>query len=457
MEQTVRLTDVLNRGKISDFQYGVFVLCAGVVFVEGFDTQAIGYVAPALSKAWALRPGALGPVFAAGLIGLLIGSLLIAPLADRVGRRPIILWSTLSFGLLTLITPLADSLSSLLVLRFVTGLGLGGAMPNVISLCAEYAPERRCASIVAIMFCGFGLGSACGGLIAVNLLSSHGWQAVFFAGGALTLVLFPLFWALLPESVRFLAHRGTEDRKVARILARIDHRFDEIEAIHLSLGEETRTLAVSVRDLFRDGRGAVTALLWVIFFMGLFDLYWLAFWLPTTINAMGIAVDLAVIAAALMQIGGIAGALILGRVVDRFGPYIVLPLAYLLAAVCIVGIGYAAGSVLVTMVAVFGAGFGVVGSQNCNNAVAAKFYPTGIRSTGVGWANGIGRSGSIIGPTVGGMLLAHNMDIRNIFIASAAPALCACIAYLTMGWRNAGAGADPHVAASNTDVTRQSE
>jgi len=440
MELTVKLSDVLAGEKLSRFQYNVFALCSLAVFVEGFDTQAIGYVAPVLSKAWALRPGALGPVFAAGLIGLLSGSLLIAPLADLFGRKPIILWSTFSFGFLTLVTPLAESLSSLLVLRFLTGLGLGGAMANAISLCAEYAPERRCASIVAIMFCGFSLGSAFGGLIAANLLSSHGWQAVFFAGGVLTLVLLPVFWGFLPESVRFLALRGTEERRVARILARIDHRFDEVQAIHL-LTEETRTPGISVRYLFRDGRGAVTMLLWVIFFMGLLDLYWLAFWLPTTINAMGIAVDLAVIATALMQIGGITGALILGPVVDRFGPYVVLPLAYLLAAVCIVGISYAGGSVLVTMVTVFGAGFGIVGSQNCNNAFAAKFYPTAIRSTGVGWANAIGRSGSIIGPTIGGILLTQGMDIRNIFIASAAPALCACMAYLTMGWWKTGAGA----------------
>jgi AAHS family 4-hydroxybenzoate transporter-like MFS transporter len=270
-------------------------------------------------------------------------------------------------------------------------------------------------------------------LIAASLLSSHGWQAVFFAGGVLTLVLLPLFWAFLPESVRFLALRGTDERQVARILARIDHRFDEVVAVHL-LTEETRTLGITVRYLFRDGRGAVTMLLWVIFFMGLLDLYWLAFWLPTTINAMGIAVDLAVIATALMQIGGIAGALILGPAVDRFGPFVVLPLAYLLAAACIVGIGYGGGSVLVTMVTVFGAGFGIVGSQNCNNGFAAKSYPTAIRSTGVGWANAIGRSGSIVGPTIGGILLTHGMEIRNIFIASAAPALCACTAYLTMGW-----------------------
>jgi len=277
-------------------------------------------------------------------------------------------------------------------------------------------------------------------LIAADLLSSHGWEAVFYAGGVLTLVVLPLFWALLPESLRFLALKGGAEKRGAAILARIDRRLRGAAAIRL-VSEETRRQGITIRYLFRDGRAAMTLLLWVIFFMGLLDLYWLAFWLPTTINAMGITVRLAVIATALLQVGGIAGAVILGPAVDRFGPFLVLPLAYLLAASCIVGIGYAGGSVPLTMVTVFFAGFAIVGAQNCNNAFAAKFYPTAIRSTGVGWANAIGRVGSIVGPTIGGILLTEGIEIRNIFIASAAPALCAGAAYLRMGWCQTRRGA----------------
>src|SRR5947209_18498656 len=222
MATDVDITRLIDQQKISRFQILVAVLCAAVVFMDGFDAQAIGYVAPSLSAAWRLPKGALGPVFGAGLFGLMLGALIFGPVADRIGRKPVIIASVLWFGVCTLMTVTADSLNSLLVWRLLTGLGLGGAMPNSIALTSEYSPQRSRATMVMLMFIGFSLGSAIGGLIAAQFISKYGWTAVFWLGGIVPIVLTAVLLFVLPESVRLLALRGTEDQRIRGFLARIN-------------------------------------------------------------------------------------------------------------------------------------------------------------------------------------------------------------------------------------------
>ena len=424
---TISVTDVIDRRPIGALQWAVFLLCGLAIFVDGFDTQAIGYVAPVLSKAWKLPPGALGPVFAAGLAGLALGAFFLAPLADKIGRKPLIVWSVLAFGLLTLATGFCHDFLSLLVVRLATGLGLGAAMPNAITLTAEYSPEHRRTTSVTLLMCGFGLGAASGGAVAARLLESSGWPAVFFVGGTVTLLLVPVLAFFLPESVRFLSFLPDQADRLSRLMSRID---PSIGAMHFEAAKATKRL--QVRELFAHGQGRVTVLLWVIFFMNLLDLYLLATWLPTAIHDAGLSVSIAALATATLQIGGIVASFVLGPLVDRFGPPRVLPLIYLFGAVCIGLIGFAGTSIAFTVAAVFGAGFAVVGSQNCNNGIAAKMYPTEVRATAVGWANAVGRIGSIVGPTVGGIMLGMHADIRSVFVASAVPALIAAVSYLSM-------------------------
>jgi AAHS family 4-hydroxybenzoate transporter-like MFS transporter len=428
---TISVNDVIDRRPIGLFQWSVFVLCGLAVFVDGFDTQAIGYVAPVLGKAWNLKPGALGPVFAAGLAGLALGAFFIAPLADRFGRKPIIIWSIVAFGILTLLTGFATDFTTLFVARLLTGLGLGAAMPNAITLTAEYSPQRWRATAVALLMCGFGLGAASGGAVAARLLVTSGWPTVFFTGGAATLVLVPFLIFLLPESVRFLTLLPGGEAKLARLMARIDPAIAPSARAHFTATRE-QAAAIHVRELFTDGRARTTILLWIIFFMNLLDLYLLASWLPTAIHSAGLSVSVAALATATLQIGGIIASFALGPLVDRFGATRVLPAIYVLGAVCIALIGFAGTSVTFTVAAVFGAGFAVVGAQNCNNGVATKSYPTEMRAIGVGWTNAVGRIGSIVGPTVAGIMLGLHTEIRNILIASAIPALIAGTAYLAM-------------------------
>lgn len=431
----IDVAELIDRRPVGRFQIRVVVLCACVVFMDGFDTQAIGYVAPALAKLWNLKPGALGPVFGAGLFGLMLGALGGGPLADRIGRKSVIVLSTLAFGLCSLMTVSADSLESLLLWRLATGLGLGGAMPNAIALTSEFSPQRSRAMLVMIMFCGFSLGSALGGVLAAHLIPAFGWTAVFWLGGVLPIALTLLLVRALPESIRLLALRDGEARRLRWILARV--------APELRLATETRFVAreerlpgFTVRRLFGGGRTLGTALLWIMFFMNLLDLYFLANWLPTVINNAGLAVETAVIITTLLQIGGIAGTVSLGWLIDRCRPYHVLAAAYLAAGLLIATIGLAGTSLALLVPAVFGAGFCIVGAQIGANALAAAYYPTAIRSTGVGWALGIGRIGSIIGPVVGGIILSLRWQTASLFAIGALPAFCAAAAAFAMSSRS---------------------
>jgi MFS transporter, AAHS family, 4-hydroxybenzoate transporter len=424
------ISDLIDRRPLGPVQYAVYALCGAAVFVEGFDAQAIGYVAPVLSRNWGLKAGALGPVFAVGLLGLALGSFLFAPLADRIGRRPVILWSTLSFGLLTVATGFCQNIETMLIVRVLTGLGLGAAMPNAIALTAEYSPQRTRATAVTLLMCGFGLGAATGGLVAAQILERAGWPTVFYIGGGLTLLLVPFLAARLPESVRFLALVPAKAPQFAATLARIDPTLDfkEIAVTQQPLYGSIQRL----RDLFATGRTRLTVLLWVVYFMSLLDLFLLANWLPTVIHAAGVSVGTAAVASAMLQIGGIVASFLLGPLIDRFGAFRVLPVAYVFGAICIAAIGYAGSAVVLIFITVFGAGFAIVGSQNCNNAVAASLYPTEARATGIGWALAIGRIGSIVGPSIGGLMLAFDVSIGHVLLASSVPALVAAAAYLMM-------------------------
>src|SRR5712664_4512443 len=268
---------------VGGFQIRLLLTCAAVLFLDGFDTQAIGYVAPALAKEWGLSKGSLGPVFSAGLFGLMIGALVFGPLADRIGRRKIIIFSTLAFGIGTLATSVIDDVDSLLAIRFLTGLGLGGAMPNAVAMTSEFSPRRRRAPMVMIMFCGFSIGAALGGFLAAALIPQFGWRSVFVVGGVAPLLLVPILALRLPESVRFLALTGRANERVAQLLTFIGPKAAFAPATQFVI-HEPGLAGIPVLHLFSDGRTLVTLLLWVVFFMSLLDLYFLSNWLPTEIG-----------------------------------------------------------------------------------------------------------------------------------------------------------------------------
>jgi len=417
------------------YQLLVAGLCAAIVFIDGFDAQVMGFVAPALSAELHVARMTLGTVISSGTLGMMVGALVFGPVADRYGRKPVLVTCALTFGVGSLLTATASSVAQLTAFRVFTGFGMGGAMPNAIALTFEYMPKRSRNSAVMTMFCGFALGSACAGWVAAAVVRELGWQSVFLVGGSIPLLLAILLIAILPESIRFLVVKGGRQKKVYEYLSRIAPgaipdalRAPMSKVIAGELDDEPASF--SVRQLFADGRRRVTLLLWTMFFMNLLNLWFLNNWLPTIMNDAGFAVSTASLIASLFQIGGVVGSLLLAGFWGRRLSFGVLASTYLAAAVLILLIAEAGSTIPLLAAAVFASGIGVVGGQTVSNALAADVYPTALRSTGVGWALGIGRVGSILGPILGGVLLSYAGGARRVFWAAAAPALIAGCAAL---------------------------
>lgn len=416
--------------KLSPLQIRTLILCFLIVAIDGFDTGAIGFIAPALRADWQVTAGQLAPLFGAGLFGLMVGAFLFGPLADRIGRKYALLLTVLFFGAASLASAWSQDITQLTLLRFLTGMGLGGAMPNAITLTSEYCPEHRRSFLTTVMFCGFTLGSAFGGLAAAQLVADYGWRSVLLLGGIVPLVLLPFMWVWLPESVRFLVLKQAPTDQIAAILRKIAPTADLRGAAFTGVA---RPQGSPVMQLFAPAEKRGTLLLWSTFFMSLLVFYLLASWLPTVINSAGMSMKEASYFAMMLQLGGTVGAILIGKMMDRRNPHHVLAVSYASAAIFIALIGSATGSAVLLAAAVFGAGFCLAGSQVGVNALAAGFYPTANRATGVAWANGVGRIGSVLGSMVGGVLLGSGLGLPSMFTLIGIPVVIAGACMLIKG------------------------
>jgi MFS transporter, AAHS family, 4-hydroxybenzoate transporter len=433
-------SQIIDQRPLSRFQIWTITLCGVVLVLDGFDAQTIGFLAPSISDALKIPPKAFGPIFAASLFGLMIAAMATGPIADRWGRKWPVVLSTITFAGFALLTSRATSFNQLLVLRFLTGLGLGGAMPNVVSIACEYSPKRLQTVVVSVLFTGMPLGGFVCGMTSSALIPTWGWRWVFYIGGLLPFALSLLLIKALPESVRFLSVRGADPRKISSIMTRISPQLGGAAVIYPP-SPDPRHAGLPVKHLFTEGRAAGTILLWIPFFMNLLVLYFAVSWLPALLRQAGMSVSAGVTATSLFSLGGILGCLVEGPLLNLCGAYLLLLAEFGLCALFIASLAFVAGSfpLVVTITSLLG--FCVTAAQSGINALAAGFYPTSIRSTGVGWALGVGRIGSIVGPVLAGTMLSAGWRPQQVFLAGAIPALCAAGAVMLTGLLRGGANA----------------
>jgi AAHS family 4-hydroxybenzoate transporter-like MFS transporter len=428
-QRTLTVSDAIDARPLGSYQILTTVLCGVVLVLDGFNAQSIGFLAPPISETLHIPLKSFGPIFGAGLFGLMLASMAIGPIADRWGRKGAIVGSTLAFAVFTLMTPHAATFNQLLILRFFTGLGLGGAIPNAIALTVEYSPKRLVSTAVGVLMSGLPLGLVTGGLVASAIMPRWGWQSVLYSGGVLPLVLGVVLILWLPESVRFLSVRGGNEKKISRIMGRISPELASARiAPAASQGERAEGLPVA--DLFTDSRALATILLWIPFFMNLLTLYFIVSWLPALMHQSGMSVRAGVLAVSLFSVGGIIVSMAQGPLMNRFGAYRVLVAEFVLCALLTASFAFVANSFLLTVSVAFIVGGCVTGAQSGLNALAAHFYPTAIRSTGVGWALGVGRIGSIVGPVLAGAMLLIGWTPQQILLAAAIPAFCSAAAVM---------------------------
>jgi AAHS family 4-hydroxybenzoate transporter-like MFS transporter len=427
---TIDVGELIENSRLGWFHVAVLLNTCMVMFIEGYDMQVTSYAAPAIIKAWHLTNAYFGPVFGFGLFGYLLGGTTLGHLGDRFGRKSVIIGGSLLFGIFTFATAYATSLTGLLVLRFLAGVGIGASIPAAIALTVEYAPGNLKARIISLLFLGYTLGGTLGGFVAAKLIPAFGWPAVFKVGGIAPILLAVLVAFTLPESVRFLALRRGQPDQVRSILRRLTHDLTLDERTDFVVTEE-RHQGLPVKHLFTNGRATITVLLWIAFASSLLGHYFLTSWLPTILAGAAVPLTYAIISGALLQGGGGIGGLLICWLSDKKS-MLFIAIAFCLASPLIVLIPRARGSSL--LVLAFLVGFFLVGGQIGLNSIAGTIYPTDIRATGAGWALGIGRIGSILGPVLGGVLISAHLPLRLLFIYTALVVLV-CAVMISVLWK----------------------
>jgi MFS transporter, AAHS family, 4-hydroxybenzoate transporter len=426
------VSELIDTQPLGAFQVRIVALCALVALLDSLDLQSIGLAAPAMIADLHIRPSSLGAVFSAALAGLALGAFSFGLLADRVGRKAVLVGATVCFGLFTICTALAPNLNVLLVYRFCAGLGLGGAMPSFISLTSEYVPRRLRAPVVAVLWAGFPLGGIVGGVLASWIIPALGWQSVFWVGGVLPLLVGAILVVALPESISFLVATAAPADRVRRLLRKAFPAAAVPADATFVLNEE-RASGVSVLRLFAMGRAVGTTVLWISFFIVFMMLVTNSAWAPTLLKREGMEISQSALAMAVYNLGAMIGTVVAGWLVVRIGAAVVLPIVMVGSAVSLGLVGYAAPSapLVTTLEGLFGLFLGC-GSSGLI-ALAAIHYPTAIRSTGVGWAMGMGRVGSFAGPLAVGSLVATGLSTVGVFVALGLPALVAAATTVIAG------------------------
>jgi AAHS family 4-hydroxybenzoate transporter-like MFS transporter len=427
-EVNMDISAVIDRQPLNGFHRRVLLLCVLVSMLDGMDTQSIGIAAVPIAAHLGFGMSEFGPIFASGLLGAAVGAWTFGPLADWFGRKSMLVAATFYFGIFTLLTAYASSYGDLIVIRFVAGIGLGGATPCFISLMSEYAPASRRKALVSVVWAGFPAGFIVGGFINSYLIEHFSWQALFYAGGVLPLVATALLVVFLPESLRYLALCSRNERRIFSILRRV---APNLAIGDIELAPAASTARIWLGELFSEGRAIPTLLLWVPFFLAFGTLALVSVWTPGLLQKSGMSASLTALAVACHGFGALIGVAAAGRLMERFGAAAVLVPAFAAGAVATAALGTAQlsfplAATFMGLVGVF-IGLGASGIT----ALSAGIYPTRARSTGVGSAMGMGRFGQFVSPLLLGLMLKDGWDMSRMFLVIAiAPFMAALFVIL---------------------------
>jgi MFS transporter, AAHS family, 4-hydroxybenzoate transporter len=420
----------LENQRIGGLQLRVAAICTVVQMCDGYDVNSIGVSVPSLTHIWHLPGPAFTQAFLWSSVGILVGALSAGPIGDRIGRKPLLIASLTIFGFASLASAFAGSLLALTIMRFFTGLGLGGGFPGAATLTGDYAPRRRRALMIMASFTGAPVGGFICGQLAGVLLPTLGWPSIFLIGGIVPLVLVVAMALWLPESPRFLAAKGKLSRREAALLQSLDIApvQDADHGLDLAQGNP-------IKMLFSKGYALQTVLLWVIFFFGLLNLFLFIYWMPEVLHLIGMTPASAARASSFRELGGMMAVLYLGVLMDRFGPERTLAFNFAAGILFIGLIAMVALPYLALVTVVFFSGLTIIGSQTGANAACGKLYPARMRTSGLGWALGIGRLGGIAAPVLGGYLLSLGLAPTQIFLSACLFALIAAVATGLLAFR----------------------
>lgn len=426
-ENEIKLYRLLDSQKLNGFHCKVAALCFLVIVLDGFDTTLVGFIAPALTHTWHVSRQDLGPLVSAALLGIALGSFGAGPIADKYGRKAVLLSGVLFFAVMTLASATVHDLATLTVLRLLTGLGLGATIPNATTLAAEYAPLRNRSGIVTFVLCGFTIGSSAGGFASAWLIRQGGWQSVLVVCGGLSLLLVPLLAYALPESLHFLVAKGAPDSRVRVLLAKVagPRALAEGQCI---VAEKRARVTNPANRVLSSGLRLQSLALWTAFFMASFTVYVLIGWLPLLVTDAGFSVRDAAVTGGIFQAGGAIGVLVLGRLMDRWNPHLALALAYVASGVLIFLLGGAGGNFVLLATLGCATGFSIAGANAGIFALAALTYPTDSRATGTSWMSGMGRFGAILSGFLGAHLLGSGWNLSQVTGLLTVPVFIAALA-----------------------------
>ena len=421
----LNINTVIDGAKFTPFHWGVLFWCLMIIIFDGYDLVIYGVALPLLMQEWGLTSVQAGLLASTALFGMMFGAMTFGTLSDKIGRKKTIMICVAIFSGFTFLGAFASAPVEFGILRFLAGLGIGGVMPNVVALMTEYAPKRIRSTLVALMFSGYAIGGMSSALLGAWLVPLHGWQIMFYIAG-IPLVCLPIIWKFLPESLMYLTNKGEVD-KVRGIVTRIAPEQTITTQTKFVLDEVSKEDEAPLKALFQQGRTFSTIMFWLAFFMCLLMVYALGSWLPKLMIQAGYSLGASMYFLFALNIGGMVGAIGGGILADRFHIKKVLTIMFICGAAALILLGFNSPQfVLYSLIAIAGAA--TIGSQILLYTFVAQFYPSTVRSTGMGWASGIGRIGAIVGPVLTGALLSLEFSHQMNFLAIAIPGVIAALA-----------------------------